>query len=107
MVPIGASAGMSPGMQRTDERSELSRYDSCHPSITFRIQDRNRRNESGTNRRTTPCTYWMHSYKKDEGWEFLDGGSTPTEPNEDGPAIMFVATLTVGKDSRTCKTLNR
>jgi hypothetical protein len=49
----------------------------------------------------------MHSYQKDQGQEFLDGGSAPPEPDVDGPAIMFVATLAVGKDNRIGKTLNR
>jgi hypothetical protein len=59
---------------------------------------------SGANRWTTPCTYREDRGKKDQGRAFLDGGSTPSELDEDGPAIMVMATPIVGKDVGTCKT---
>jgi hypothetical protein len=62
------------------------------------------RSGSGINQCTTPWTYQEDTDKKDQGWAFLDGGSTLLEPDEDGPSIMAVATSATGKDGGTYKT---
>jgi hypothetical protein len=43
---------------------------------------------------------------KDQGWAFLDDGSVPPMPDEEGPAIMAVTPLAAGKDGGTNKTLS-
>jgi hypothetical protein len=48
--------------------------------------------------------YWEDTDKKDQGRDFLDEGSMPPVPNEDGPAIMATTTLVAGEDGGTYKT---
>jgi hypothetical protein len=50
-----------------------------------------------------PCAYWEDVSKKDQGQAFLDGGSKPLEPDEDGPAIMVAVTPMAGEDGGTYK----
>jgi hypothetical protein len=54
------------------------------------------------NRHTTP--YREDTDKKGQGRAFLAKGSASLEPDEDGPAIMAMATPTVGENDRTYKT---
>jgi hypothetical protein len=45
--------------------------------------------------------------RKDQGWAFLDKGSAPPVPDEDGLAIMATTTPTAGEDDETYKTLSK
>jgi hypothetical protein len=38
---------------------------------------------------------------------FLEGGSAPSGPDEDGPTIMSMTTPVPGKDGGICETPNR
>jgi hypothetical protein len=64
----------------------------------------NRRSRRGVNIHTTPCSYWEDTGMKDQGQALLDEGSAPPKPDENGPAIMAVATPTASEDDGTHKT---
>jgi hypothetical protein len=51
-----------------------------------------------------PCAYREDISRKDQGHAFLDEGSAPSKPNEDGPAIMATTTSTAVEDSGSYKT---
>jgi hypothetical protein len=51
-----------------------------------------------------PCANWEDIGKKDQGWAFLDEGSTAPVPDEDGPATMVATALASDEDGRTYKT---
>jgi hypothetical protein len=95
---VRGKCGDVTGAQWADQRSELSRYDSCHSSITFQIWDRN---WSSTNRQRTPRSYREDADKKDQAWAFLDRDSAPLKPDKYAPTIRSVATPTVDKGGRT------
>jgi hypothetical protein len=67
-------------------------------------QNRNRRNENDVYRQTTPHAYREDTSKKNQGWAFLDGGSTPLEPDDNGPTTTAVATSAASEDNGTYKT---
>jgi hypothetical protein len=75
----------------TDDRSRRG-MTLVTPSTTFLSQNKNRRSESSVNQWTTPCAYQEDTGKKYQGQALMDGGTTPLEPDEDGPAIMVTAT---------------
>jgi hypothetical protein len=45
--------------------------------------------------------------KKDQGRAFMAGGFTSLAPDEDGPAIMVVATLAAGENGGTYNTQSK
>jgi hypothetical protein len=54
-----------------------------------------------------PCAYQEDTNKKDQGWAFLDEGSTPPVPNQDSPAIMVAIAPAADEDTETNKTLSK
>jgi hypothetical protein len=92
---------MSPGTLKTDERSELTRRDSCHHDTAFYSSSRNRRSGSGINQQPTQYIYREDTGKKDQGWALLDEGFTPPVPDEDDPAIVDAAAPAAGEDDGT------
>jgi hypothetical protein len=51
-----------------------------------------------------PCTYRKDTSRKNLGRAFLEEGSAPPVPNEDGPTNMDMTTLIAGEDGGTYKT---
>jgi hypothetical protein len=54
-----------------------------------------------------PYAYREDTGKKDQGQAFLDEGSAPPVPNEDGPTIMAATALLASGDDGTNKTLSK
>jgi hypothetical protein len=104
---IKGKHGRIDGTPQTDERPGPMRRDSYHHSTTFYSQNRNMRSKSGIHQRTMPYAYREDITKKDQGWCFLDEGSVPSVPDEDGPAIMAVTAPVATEDGGTYKTQSK
>jgi hypothetical protein len=94
-------------VQPADEQSELLRYDSCHPEITFSVQGQKQEKQERHKQQETPHTYREDTHRKAPRWAFLGLGSIPPELDENDPAIMAVAPLVVDTHDGTCEILGR